>query len=163
MAKEKDYYDKVDEKEHERSRENSSVPDPTTRDLWQSANVGTDDNGPRVEDVAPVFAQARADALAHPVTADDDDDKLAEDNRESAEEAQAKVDELRENPGYAAPTGEEAGQFDDDSLKGAVPAKNLNVEKTDDKGTAKTAADKKEDDNKSSSSKSTAAKSDDKK
>ena len=135
-----DYYDKVDEAEHARSAENHSIPDPESRDLWQTANVATDGSGPRLEDVAPVFAQARADALANPVTADSNDEALANENAQSAEDAQAKADELRASPGYVAPTGAEADQYDDPTLEEKVPAENFNAAPAEDEN-AETADD----------------------
>lgn len=132
MADNTNYYDEVDESAYELSRQNRSVASPESRDLWQSADVDTHDvGGPRTEDVAPVFAQFRADTLANPVTADQDDEALAERNAASAEEAQAEADRIRETPGYVAPTGPDAGAYDDPKLEEAVPAENFSAEPKD--------------------------------
>ena len=122
-----DYYDEPEEGALERSRENKSVPDERSRDLWQSTNIATDGTGPTVEEVAPVFAQARADALANPVTADSNDDDLKNDQADSAQDAQAKADEIRNSQGYVAPTGADAGIYDDPKNEDAVPAENFSA------------------------------------
>lgn len=129
MSNEDKYYDKVDEKAYEQSRKNTSVPTEDSRALWQSTNVSTDGSGPTTADVSPIFAQARADALRNPASAagDVDEDQRAE-NEDSANAAQEEADRIREAPGYAAPTGEEAGQFDDENLEGSVPKKNFSAE-----------------------------------
>ena len=109
------YYDEVEEGAHARSAENRSEPDPRSRDLWQTANISTDGNGPGVSDVAPIFAQARADALrSDPNVADED-----------AEAAQDEADRLRNSIGYVAPTGPDAGIYDDPTLEGQVPDENF--------------------------------------
>lgn len=120
-----DYYDVPEEGAHERSAQNVSVPDRAQRDLWQSTNISTDGTGPTVDQVAPVFAQARADALANPVTADDDDERVANEQADSARAAQERADAIRESAGYVAPTGADAGVYDDAEDEDAVPAENF--------------------------------------
>lgn len=131
-----DYYDEPEEGAHERSHENSSIADPATRDLWQSTNVSTDGSGPLIHEVAPVFAQARADALAHPVTADDDDDRVQNEQADAAAAAQEEADRIRNSGGFAAKTGADAGQFDDSSVEGSVPSENFSPEPNDDENSS---------------------------
>lgn len=121
----KSYYDPVDEEAYAQSATNRSEPDPATRDLWQSANISTDGNGPGVDEVAPIFAQARADQLAHPVTADGDDEALADEQSDEAKAAQEKADALRNSPGFVAATGPAAGVYDDPKLEAQIPAENF--------------------------------------
>lgn len=127
-----DYYDEVDEEAYERSAQNRSVPSPESRDLWQRGNVATDGSGPTIEDVVPAFAQARADALANPTTADDNDEELKNSQADSAAAAQEKADAIRDSHGYVAPTGADAGNYDDDKLEESVPAENFNAAPKDD-------------------------------
>jgi hypothetical protein len=128
------YYDEVEEGAYERSAQNHSVAAPESRDLWQSTNISTDGNGPLIDDVAPVFAQARANALANPVTADSNDDLLRNEQAEDADTAQERADALRSTEGYAAPTGAEAGQFDDPALKDSVPGENFSSNPAEEEG-----------------------------
>ncbi len=117
------------QEEYERSAQNRSLPDPASRDLWQSANVSTDGNGPRVEDVTPIFDQARVTAFGegNVVTADDDDEEVERSQEDVVAEAQERVDAWRESTGYVAPTGADAGQYDDPRLEGQVPSENFSA------------------------------------
>jgi len=121
-----DYYDKVDYSAYEQSALNRSVPDRAERDLWQSTTISTDDTGPTVDEVAPVFPQARADALANPAS---DDGGLDEDAKalaaDSAKAAQEQADAIRESAGFVAPTGADAGKYDDPKLEGQIPSENF--------------------------------------
>jgi hypothetical protein len=141
---------------HDRSAENHSVVDPVSRDLWQSGNVGTDDRGPTVDQVSPIFAQARADALRDGEvvsednpdadSVDDLDGDEAERVKSAADEAQEEADRIRDGGGYAAKTGPEADQYDDENAKGQVPDENLSLrpDTDEDKG-ERSAADAKRD------------------
>lgn len=123
-----DYYDEVDEEAY--NVRNVSEPDARSRDLWQSTTISTDDTGPRVEDVAPVFAQFRADALANPNFPDGEDsvsDQDKADTARAAEEAQAEADRLRESGGFVASTGADAGVYDDPKLEDQVPGDNFSA------------------------------------
>jgi hypothetical protein len=127
------YYDEVDEEAHKLSAENRSVPSPESRDLWQSSSVGTDGRGPETDEVSPVFAQARADALAQghfadpePVEGESEEDRDAR-VADGAAEAQKEADEIRERGGHQAATGAEAGQFDSPELEEATAKENLNL------------------------------------
>jgi hypothetical protein len=122
-----DYYDEVDESAYEKSAENRSEVDPTAHDTWQSTTISTDGTGPGVDDVAPVFAQARAEALAHPLTADDDDDRLEGEQAQSAEDAAQRAEDIRSSNGYVAATGEDAGIYDKDDERYTDPSAPLNA------------------------------------
>ena len=128
-----EYYDEVDEEAYARSRENRSLPRPEDRSQWVSATVDTTgQGGPRTEDVTPAFAQFRADSLANPVTADADDDQVAREQADAAQAAQDEADRIRESAGFVAPTGPDAGQYDDPKLEDSVPAENFSAAPAED-------------------------------
>lgn len=103
--------------------EAKSAPNP----LWQSGNVGTNGTGPTIEDVTPIFAEARAQAFGAAVEAIDDPkqetpdnvvlpssgDKISDDEainklKEAAKAATATAEEKSESGGGIAKTSDDS-------------------------------------------------------